>query len=250
MSSLAIGLIILACVFGGTLLGFLLRYLLPDHHLSKESQDAVKLGTGLISTMAALVLGLLVSSAKSAYDRQKDEVTEMSANVLRLDRTLEFYGPETQPIRAAMRKAVETFIGRLWHHTAPPAGANPLSVGGEAAYEGILQLQPTTPMQHKLQSQAESVMNDIGRTRLLLLQQSGSAISRPLLCTLVFWLTVIFISFGLFAPRNPTVLAALFLCAVAVSGALYLILEMDHPFDGLIQISEAPMRHALTLLGS
>lgn len=250
MPPLYIGLTILACVFGGTLLGFFLRYLLPDHHLSKESQDAVKLGTGLISTMAALVLGLLVSSAKTAYDRQKDEVTEMSANVLRLDRTLSFYGPETQAIRATMHKAVETFIARLWEHTAPPANVSPLSVGGEAAYEGILQLQPTTPMQHKLQSQAESIMNDISRTRHLLLQQSGSSISRPLLCILVFWLTVIFISFGLFAPRNATVLAALFLCATAVSGALYLILEMDHPFDGLIQISDAPMRHALSLLGS
>ena len=71
----------------------------------------------------------------------------------------------------------------------------------------------------------------------------------PFLVVLVFWLTILFISFGLFAPPNATVIATLFVCALSVSGAIFLILELDQPFEGLIRISSAPLRNALAHLG-
>jgi hypothetical protein len=90
---------------------------------------------------------------------------------------------------------------------------------------------------------------DLGRTRSLLLEQTGGSIPMPFLVVLVFWFTVIFITFGLFAPPNATVIAVLLVCALSVAGAIFLILELDRPFEGLIQISDAPLRSALARLG-
>ncbi len=250
MSSFSIGIIILTCVFGGVLLGMLLRNALPGHHLTKESQDAIKLGTGLISTMAALVLGLLVGSAKSSYDRQDAEITEMSANFVRLDRLLSVYGPETRAVRERLRQAVTASIDRIWAaDRVDPTTTAPTTAAGEALYEALLELKPTNDAQRKLQSQSEGVLADIARTRMLLNQQARGSISSPLLIVLVFWLSMIFLSFGLFAPGNATVIVTLFVGALSVSGALFLILEMYRPFSGLIRISEAPVRHALMILG-
>ena len=109
-------LIIFVCVFGGALLGILLRAVLPEHHLSKETQDIVKLGMGLVGTMAALVLGLLVASAKGSYDAQSAEVTQLAANVAMLDRALALYGPETKEIRAILRNAVRRVLDQMWQH--------------------------------------------------------------------------------------------------------------------------------------
>src|SRR5271163_2511215 len=100
---MTVGCIIMACVFGGALTGMVLRLILPEHHLSTDSKDVVRLGIGLIATMSALVLALLVASAKSSYDAQKTEVTQISANIVLLDLALAHYGPETKDIRAQLR---------------------------------------------------------------------------------------------------------------------------------------------------
>jgi hypothetical protein len=89
----------------------------------------------------------------------------------------------------------------------------------------------------------------VGQARWLLFEQQGSSLSMPFLVVVVFWLTIIFVSFGAFAPSNATVVATLFVCALSVSGSIFLVLEMDRPFTGLIQISDAPLRHALAQLG-
>ena len=107
MSSMAISWIVFACVFGGALLGMWLRAALPEHHRSTESKDIVRLGMGLIGTLAALVLGLLIASAKSAYDTQRSEFTQLSANLILLDRVMAHYGPETQEARDLLRRSVD-----------------------------------------------------------------------------------------------------------------------------------------------
>jgi len=94
MSSLAVSLIAFAFIFGGALLGMSLRGAMPPSHLSDDSKDSVRLGMGLVATMCALVLGLLIASAKTYYDTQNAELTEMSAKVVLLDRMLAHYGPE------------------------------------------------------------------------------------------------------------------------------------------------------------
>jgi hypothetical protein len=250
MNSIAIRLIVFACIFGGALFGMFLRAVLPEHHLSGDTKDTVRLGMGLIGTMAALVLGLLIASAKSFYDTQSSELTEMSAKIVLLDRVLAHYRPETKEARDLLHSAVARTLDRLWPKDShQPSQMEPTAAGGEIIYDKIQELSPKTDTQRSLQAQAASMAIDLGKMRWLMFEQGGSFISVPLLLVVVFWLAIIFISFGLFAPRNATAIATLFFCAVSVSGAIFLILEMYTPFQGLMQLSSAPLRSALAHLG-
>src|SRR6266481_279601 len=109
---MTISWIVFACVFAGALLGISLRRLVPKHHLSEDSKDVVKLGMGLIATMAALVLALLIASAKSSHDTQSTEVTEMSADFILLDRTLARYGPETKDFHNLITVIIASVLDR------------------------------------------------------------------------------------------------------------------------------------------
>jgi hypothetical protein len=250
MSPTEIGCIVLACVFGGTLLGMALHRILPEHHLTADSKDVIKLGIALTATMSALVLALLINSAKGSYDTQRNEITQLSANVILLDRVLAHYGPETKQARDLLRVSAAGMIDRIWPAASSgPAASVSSSNAGEAFYDRIQELSPQNEVQRSLQAQALKMSIDIGQTRWLLFEQGGSSIPMPFLVLLVFWVTIIFLSFGLFAPPNGTVIATLFLCALSVSGAIFMILELDHPFGGVIQISSAPMRNALAQLG-
>ena len=243
MSSVMLSLIVLTCVFGGALIGIYLHAILPEHHLGSDSKDIVKLGMGLVGTMAALVLGLLVASAKGSYDAQSTDLTQMSANIGMLDRALALYGPETKEIRAMLRVAIGRMTDQMWSSVSP---VPPNAAGGEILFENIQGLAPKNDTQRSLQSQALSIAVDIGKTRWLMYEQAISSVSLPLLVVLVLWLTVIFISFGLFAPFNATVVSSLLVSALSVSGAIFLILEMYSPYSGVIQISSAPLRAAIS----
>jgi len=250
MNYIAIRLIVFACVFGGALFGMFLRGVLPEQHLSADSKDTVRLGMGLIGTMTALVLGLLVASAKSYYDTQSSELTEMSAKIVLLDRVLAHYGPETKEVRDLLHSAVTRTLERLWpQDSRQHPQMEPTAAGGEIILDKIQELSPKNDAQRSLQAQALNMAIDLGKMRWLMFEQGGSFISMPLLATLVFWLAIIFSSFGLFAPRNATAIATLFVCALSVSGAIFLILEMYTPFEGLMQISSAQLRNALAHLG-
>jgi len=247
MSNVIISLIVLAIVFGGALFGTFLRAALPQHHLSDESKDTVRIGIGLVLTITALVLSLLVASAKAYYDTQSTELTEMCAKIVFLDRVLAHYGPEAKEARSALRASVTAALDRMsWKNRG---SREPLPRSGELVYDAIRELSPRNEAQRSIQAEALSLAIDVGQTRWLMYEQSAAAVSRPLLVTMVFWLTVVFISFGLFAPNNLTVAGGLFLCALAASGAVFLILEMYSPFSGLIHISSAPLRVALAHLG-
>ena len=203
---------------------------------------------GLVGTMAALVLGLLVASAKGSYDAQSAELTQSAANIALFDRVLALYGPETKETRAVLRAAVSRGLDQMWsrgdgRQVAPPAA------GGEILYEKIQALSPKSDMQRALQSQALSLAMDIGKTRWLMYEQAIGSVSLPLLVVLVVWLTVIFISFGMFAPFNATAVCSLFVSALSVSGAIFLISEMYTPYTGIVRISDAPLRAALANLG-
>jgi hypothetical protein len=205
---------------------------------------------GMVATTAALVLGLLVASAKNFYDTQSTELTQMSANVVLLDRVLAHYGPETKEARDLLRGAVARTLELIWHQDHQQhSQMEPRAAGGEILYDKIQALSPKNDAQHALQAQASSMAIDLGKMRWLMFEQGTDSISLPLLAVLVFWLAIVFTSFGLFAPTNPTVIATLFLCALSVSAAIFLILEMYTPFEGLIQISNAPLRNALAHLG-
>jgi len=250
MSALPTAGIVFACAFGGSVLGLLLRLVLPDHHRASDSKDVVKLGMGLLATMAALVLSLLISSAKGSYDTQSGEVTRLAANVALLDRALAYYGPEATDARDLLRRSLIRALDQMWPERGfSPAGLNPAGTTTEDFYQKIQALAPQSDAQRSLRTEALAIATDLGRTRTLLFAQAGSSISQPFLVILTFWITVIFVSFGLFAPANTTVVTTLFVCALSVAGAIFLILELDQPFGGLVQVSSGPLRSALENLG-
>jgi hypothetical protein len=250
MNSIAIRLLVFACVFGGALVGMFLRGVLPETHLSADLKDTVRIGMSLIGTLTALVLGLLVASAKSYYDTQSSELTELSAKVVLLDRVLAHYGPETKEERDLLRNAIGRVLEGLWpKDSGQHSPVLPTAAGGEIIYDNIQELSPRNDTQRSLQAQALNLGIDIGKMRWMMFEQAGNFVSIPLLAVLVFWLAIIFASFGLFAPRNATALVTLFVCALSVSAAIFLIMEMYSPFRGLMQISSAPLRNALAHLG-
>jgi hypothetical protein len=250
MNEAEISLVVFACVFGGAIGGMLLRAFLPEHHLSSETQDVVKLGMGLIATMSALVLSLLVASTKTSYDAQREELSQLSSNVVLLDRVLAHYGPEAQPVRERLRDGVAKAIDRIWSEKGADAGQPPATSRPSGdLLDKIHELTPKDDYQRSLQTQAANLTFDLGRTRWLMRAQESSSIPVAFLAILVFWLTILFASFSLFAEPNPTVVAVLLVCAISVSAAIYLILELDHPFSGLIAIPSDPLKNALGQLG-
>ena len=252
MSSQTIFLISAGCIFGGALLGLLLNGLLPEHHLRDASKDTVKVGAGMIATLSALVLGLLVGSAKNTFDTAEAEMTQGGAKIILLDRLLADYGPETKAAREQLRRTVATQIEDLWPEEK--TGVSGLAAfertnGLEAVQMTLLKVMPTTDAQRQLFAAAQQICGDLRQTRWLLVEQTQSPIPIPFLVVLLFWLTVLHVSFGMLAPRNATVVAVLLICALSVSGAIFMILEMSHPLDGIIKVSSAPMRKALEHLG-
>ncbi len=252
MSPISISLIAFVLIIAGAFAGMALRNLLPKHHLSDDSKDVIRLGSALIATIAGLVLGLLISSAKSSYDAQTAQVRHITADIVLLDNFLELYGPETRNARELVRRAVGPLADRIWRKNgAVFSRSTPFeaTVASERALAAIQELDARTDAQRSYKSRAIQLTTDLGQSRLVLFEQEGASIPLPFLAVLVFWLAIIFASFSLFSRLNPTAIAALFVFAFSAAGAIFLILEMDQPFAGLIQISDLPMRNALAPLG-
>jgi Protein of unknown function (DUF4239) len=252
MNSMVTSLIAFACIFGGALVGFFLRSVLPDLHLRDDSKDVVKLGSGLIATLAALVLGLLVSSAKTSFDEMNAGITQSGAKIILLDRLLASYGPETKATREQLRRTVAAGIKMIWpEHTTGASGLTAFERvnGMEAIQKNLRELTPATDAQRQLLSQAQQVSNDLLQYRWLLIEQEQGSLPTVFLAVLVFWFAMLFATFGLFAPPNVTVIVVLLVCALSVSGALFLILEMNRPLEGMMKVSGAPLYKALDQLG-
>jgi Protein of unknown function (DUF4239) len=249
LSPLALSCLIFVLIVCGIFLGVLLRRALPKHHLSKDAQDVVRLGAGLIATIAALVLGLLIAAAKGSFDTQSGQVKQITADLILIDNLLALYGPEAQPIRAEMRGAIGALVDRIWQEKRS-RGTGPFeaSAAADKVYLDIQALTPKSDVQRSIQSRAVQTSTDFAQTRLLLFVESGNLIPAPFLAILVFWLMIIFASFSLFSELNPTVFAFLVLFALSASCALFLILELSQPFAGLMAISSAPLHEALAPL--
>jgi hypothetical protein len=222
------------------------RRLLPEHHMTAESRDTVKLAMGLVATMSALLLGLLVSSAKGSYDTIRGEVIQMTAKATLVDRMLVAYGPETAEARARLSAAVEASVRRMWAGGEDMQTRLTPDVQMAMAFFGAIErLAPRDDAQRVLKDRAVSQAMELGELRSLLLVQSASSISKPVLVVVVCWLVVIFLGFALLAPPNATGILALMVSALSVSGAIFLILELDRPFDGVFQIPRQIVLNAL-----
>ncbi len=251
MDPLAISLIAFGCIFGGLLIGMFLQGLIPAHHLSTESKDVVKLGLGIIATLAALVIGLLIASAKGNFDTINNGLIQTGSKIILLDRIMAHYGPETRDARDLLRRGVASAIEQIW----PKEGRMEVKVLDpkarlEALQDKLQELSPQNDAQRWLKSQALQVSGEIAQTRWLLFQQvEQSSLPMPFFVILVAWQVIICFCLGLFSPRNATIIVVLLLCALSAAGSLYLIQELDRPFGGLIKISSAPLGNALTYLG-
>lgn len=249
MTSLEIGFIALGCLIIGALIGMGFQFLLPEHHLSKESQDTVKLGAGMVATMSALVLGLLVNSAKTSFDSMNTALAQNGAKFIQLDHLLAEYGPETKPVREQLKQSLAAHVEKIWgNHGGIRAVEKSTAILDLQAQ--LHQLAPEKEWQKDLLVQVRQISNDVWQGRLLLIEQQTEPVPTVFLVLLMFWLTLLFLSFGLFAPLNTTVCSVLFICGVSVSSAIFLILEMSHPLDGFIKASSAPMLKALELIGN
>jgi hypothetical protein len=246
----ALTAIIISCgLLVAVLLGQFIRIRLPEHHLSSDTRDSVKLAVGMVATMAALLLGLLVSSAKGTYDTERGEVLLMASKAAYLDRSLAVFGPETMETRLKFRAAVAQTVRQLWPESdGTKANMAPDTQAGNAIFAALESLSPQNDLQRAGKSQAVSAANDLAQLRMLLMTQSVPSISHPLLLMVVGWLVVIFLSFSVLAPPNAMARLALAISALSVAGALFLILELDQPFAGLIRIPSGPMQMVLDQL--
>ena len=252
ISSQNIFFISAGCVFGGALFGLLLSALLPTEHLRDNSRATLKVVIGMIATLAALVLGLLISSANTFFDAVDTAITQSSAKTILLDRTLAKYGPETKEARTQLRNTIIAGIEMFWPgETARGSGLETFERANdmEELQRMIRELTPGTDVQRELRSEAEKLSGDMLEARWLLIARAQHTIPMTFLVVLLFWLTMLHIGFGLLAPRNATVITALIISALSVSGAMFLILEMYQPLDGMIKVSSAPLRKAVELLG-
>ena len=253
MNALAVSLAAFAVVMGGAALGAYLRSVLPKHHLSEETKDIVKVGIGFLATLAALVLGLLLASAKSTFDTKAEELDQGAAKIILLDRNLRQFGPEADPARDRLRRLVISRSSLAWlraeaAQSKDAAPAVPAAIGIEEVQDRIRALAPQNDAQRAVRERALQLAQDLAQSRWVLLEQSESTFQTPFMVVLIFWLAAIAATLSLFAPRNATLLVVTLICALSFASAIFLILELDRPFDGLLRLSDAPLRNAIEYL--
>jgi len=244
------GIIVFLILLAGAYAGWTIRQRLPEHHLTDDTKSLVSVSMAVVATVSALVLGLLISNANTSFRALGGDMDTLSAQILRLDNILRRYGPDTYPARETLRQYAEQKTADLF-----PDQEADVSLDSPSTYEllqqledSMLELKPSNPRDQWWLSQAMTLAGKIGETRWLLVQQLGQGTPKAFLALLVFWLTLLFASFGLFAPRNLISGVTLTLCALAVAGAVGMILELEKGFGELIHISPQPMRQAAKAL--
>jgi len=251
MNPLAVSVFFAVVVLAGAYSGALARRWVPPSHQDANTRDVVKLGVGLLGTLAALVLGLVVASAKSSFDTKTTEVQSVAAKILQLDRSLRRLGSEAMPAREALRDQVASRIGHLGESFAGKVNTPTASAAAHRLvdFENMLHaLQPKDDVQRQALAAARDLTGDVQRIMSNVVTQTGSSITTPLLVLLVFWFAVIVAGWNFIAPASGTTLFVNVLCALSISGAIFLLLQMDQPFGGIIQVSDGPLRVVLPQL--
>jgi len=245
MSSIAISAGTFALVFGGALLGTFIGARLPKHHLSADNKDVVRLAMALVGTLTGMVLGVLIGSAKTYYDTQNNELTQVSANVALLGGLLHYYGPEANGAHESLRLAVERVLVENWpNEQVENWKLSPKSGRIQEVYDQLRALAPKDEEHRMMQSEAVGLLRNLAQLRWLIIAQTGATILRPLLFVMVFWMTSIFLSWGIFSRANAMSVTTFFVAALCVSAAIFLILELYTPYKGLLRISSDPLRVA------
>jgi len=249
-SPLIIAFLVFAVILAGAFVGAMVRRRVPQHHLAEDTKNLVSVSMAVVATISALVLGLLLSNANSSFNAVQGQVTSLSAEILRLDQLLRKYGPETKLAREKLREYTERKRDDLF-----PDSPAAVLLGNQSTYELlqeveelILAIKPANARDQWWLAQAMTLAAKIGDTRFLLAQQTGQGTPKAVLLLLVFWLTLLFASFTLFAPSNMISTATMTLCALAIAGAIGMILELERGFGGVVQVSPKPMNYAVVAL--
>ena len=251
MDALTLGFIVFSALFGGAAFAIWIARYLPSHHLSSRSQDSVKLGVGMIAAMASLVLGLMTASVSGNFSNASKDVSSYALNLLSLDTDMRHIQPQSCPAQTLLADYIRSVLHETWTTTADlPEKRNPASSG-----QILLRLdsmvhdwQVTTPDQSAVRANVQAGLRTVLTSRWTVSQDSAAAIPTAFVVVLVAWLALIFVSFGLYSPSNAVVMGSLFLCALSIAGALFLISEMSGPFDGLVSISPQPMVNILKVI--
>jgi len=245
-----IGWAVLVMVFAGAVLGMLIRRKLPESHLSDETQSVVRLTMGVVGTLTAMVLGLLVATASTMFNTRNQEITQVAAKVIQLESLLRRYGPEADGERDLLHRYTAMKLQDLFPRgSAKPVLQNPRTTTlFEELEDRLAAMEGHSTQQRWMVSQAQALITEIAEVRWLLVEQDVLGIPVPVLLVVLFWLCLLFMSFGLFAPPNVTVTVVLFLCALAGAGAIQTILDLSRPFEGVIRVSAEPLRHALEVI--
>ena len=261
MSEFESAALLLALLLVASALGFIVQNLLRDRHKTRDSVESVRLVITMLVTFAALVLGLLTSSAKNAFDTEGDSLRVYAIDLIRLDQALRDYGTNADPPRVQLRVYTAAAIASTWPDEPAPAGdyyprqVNPVRQGSlesrglgamlDRIAREIEELTPQDGFHAAVLADLRRHMGNVLQTRWQLVEQARSSISTPFLVVLMLWLIVIFAVFGLTSPRNGLIYVVILLSALSVSSALFLILELETPLSGWLVIPSAPMRDAL-----
>ena len=236
-----------ALILGSTILGAIVRARLPEHHLTGDSKEVIRLATALVATLTALVLALLFAATRTSFEHTSASVSRLVTDITELDDVLAEYGPDAASIRRKLRDELGPLVDSIWRDDAIAAGR---PVAARPAHDAsalylVRELQPKTPVQASLQTRALQIGTDFLQTRLGLFAQPQDSVSTPFMIVLVAWLMFLFTTFSMSSKPNPTLGIVLGVCILSASAAVYLILELGLPFGGLMQVASDPLRNAL-----
>lgn len=249
MNSVEICALAFTLLFGGALLGLHFSPFLSASELKEDTKLHVRTGVGLLTSMFALLLSLQLSSAKTSFDIQEQDVALLASKAVMLDRVLAIYGPEAQKARESLRDNIIGLLNHVWPKERTEASTwAPENKGGMEFYNMIQELSPKDEDQRSERAIALGMAVELGQMRWKSASRIRSSTAVPLFAVEIAWATIIFTTFGLLAPRNVIVVVSLAICAGAVSGGFFLIVEMNRPFSGLLHASSAPLREALNYL--
>ena len=251
MHSLVVSFVVFLLVFIGATVGMRLRRALPLDHLGADTKDTMRLAIGLVVTMTSLVLGMLVSSGKTFYEGQKNVVAQMSSDIILLDNLLESFGPESKDLRVQLRHTLEDSIDRIWPNKDSQLSELKPKDFSRNINAQVDVLVPKNATEASAKAQIVTTVQGLKKTYwLMFLNSEQTSVSIPLLMVVTFWLVTIFISFGIFAPPNSTVMLTLLICALAVSAAIFIIMDLYSPFSGVMRISPVALRDALSQMAT
>jgi hypothetical protein len=265
MTELETSVVVFFCLLAATGLGAFARPLLPEEHKAHETVQLLKLVVGMLVTFAALVLGLLTASSKTVFDTTTTDIRTYAAALIQLDNSLREYGPDADAARRILRAYTAAAIASTWAQEPPPPGdyyqktlapgsgtdnldSRTLGAMLERAQQNIRALKPPDQFHQKLADEALGQFDRLIRQRWKIVEEARGSASSPFDRILVFWLLVIFLCFGLIAPRNALALVLIMLGALSIASTVLAILDLDTPFTGAILVPSQSMRDALAYL--